>query len=277
MLEDLGPQVSGEIAESIVAEASAQADKVVREWLVSAIAIWAAEGFERFSDGETSCTTRIFHWCEELKRELGGLYLLYHVSCDGLVLTPGMLLGKEPPKTAGKPDLTISVGNTKLHIEAKLLRPKPPRGLPLDYVDNGMMRFISGYYPSAPGFPCTMVSYVLEGAVIASYDVINRIIIDHDTLGAKDSVSYVERLGEKTQLYESTHERCSIAHLAIDLNERRQSAEELLAMKKRSEQSEHGRRRRVRSGVSNDNQEAKASVAAPGRKRTRRSDTGTRN
>jgi hypothetical protein len=272
MLEGLRPQVTGEMAESIVTEVSAQADKTVREWLVSAIEIWAAEDFERYSDGETSCTARIFHWCEELKRERGGYYLLYHVSCDGLALTPGMRLGKESPKSAGKPDLTISVGNTKLHIEAKLLKPRPPRGLPLDYVKNGMMRFISGYYPSVPGIPCIMVSYVLEEAVAVSYDAVNEVIINYDTLGTEDSVKHLEQLGEKTQLYESMHDSCSIAHFAIDLNGRRQSTEQLLAAKKRSEQDETSRRRKGRPGGSDEDQGVEAPAVARGRRRTRRSD-----
>jgi hypothetical protein len=249
MLEGLHPQVSGEMAESIVAEASAQADKVVREWLVAAIEIWAAEGFERYNDGETSCTARIFHWCEELKHERGGYYLLYHVSCDDLTLTPGMRLGKEHPKSAGKPDLTISVGITRLHIEAKLLKPRPPRGLPLDYVKDGMMRFISGYYPSVPGFSCIMISYVLEEPVAVSYDAVNTIMITYNTLGAEDSVKFSEQLGESTRLYESSHDSCSIAHLAVDLTGRQQSTEQLVAGKKGSEQDQADPRRRGRSRV----------------------------
>jgi hypothetical protein len=247
MLEGLHPQVNGSMAESIVAEFSAQADRTVREWLISAIEKWVEEDFLRYSDGETSCTARIFDWCEELKRERGGTYLLYHVSCDGLVLTPGMRLGKEPPKFARKPDLTISIGNTKFHIEAKLLKPRPPRGLPLGYVEDGMMRFISGYYPSVPGSPCTMIGYVLEKPTAVSYDAVNNIIISHEALGPKDSVKLSEQLGVKVQLYESSHRGCSIAHFAIDLNGRRQSTEQLVAADAKSAQGDPSPRRRRRS------------------------------
>jgi hypothetical protein len=226
VLEALRPQVSGELAESIVAEVSAHAERTVKEWLVASIEAWAAEDFDRYDDQETSCTTRIYHWCEELKRDRGGYYSLYHVAYDGPVLTPDIRLGIRSPKYARKPDITISVGTVNLHIEAKVLRPRPPRGLPLAYVKNGMKRFISGYYPTSER-PAMMIGYVMEGAVGTSLDAVNDIIIADEHLGPEHIIKLVERLGRMTELYESAHVTCAIAHFAVDLNKRKQSTAEL--------------------------------------------------
>ena len=131
-----------------MAEAAGQAESVVEEILLRAVASWRAGGFDSYDQNENSLTIRLFKHCEEVVRSSAS-YALFQILWESPQPNEGMLAGFEDPSRAPRPDMLFSVGTRKLLIEAKRLDGSRTRYR--DYVEKGMKRFWDGRYQSDPG------------------------------------------------------------------------------------------------------------------------------
>ena len=162
MLSDLPAEIQwGEDAERIMALATASADRLIRKLLIESITSWAAKGFDRYEDYETSFTIRLYALMLEVKESNRGEMLMIHLQYDAPLPTQEMLLGLADPGRSPRPDLTVKCGEAPIYIEAK--RVMPTNGLPAEYVNEGMMRFLDGRYVSSNLSLALMFGYIMKG------------------------------------------------------------------------------------------------------------------
>jgi|SRR6185437_5953575 len=229
MLGEMEPSFGGAMAEYIIEAFTNRAHETIRKWVLDAVALWAHDGFSRFDDQETSCTARLYHYCDRLRSERRGAYLLFNLEYDAPVLTADMREGRQHPKFARKPDISVVIDQTRIHLEAKLLKPRPLSGLPRQYVEEGMMRFIDGFYPIAVGYEGMMIAYVLEESTPENFEAVNTNISTNLRLGPRNTVTLSERIDDVVDLYVSNHSTCSLLHVGIDLTTRCPSWTTMLA------------------------------------------------
>lgn len=221
MLSDVRAQVQwGEDAERIVSLATASADRLIRKLLIESIGSWAASGFDRYDDREISFSIRIFAWMQATKAANRGELLLMHPQYDGPLPTRAMLLGRADPGATPRPDLTVRCGEAAIHIEAKRLM--PVKGLPGKYVNEGMMRFISGRYVSPGVSVALMFGYIMDGSPADCYEAVNNVIRVHPNLGPAEVTQQRESL-DLINIRDSKHNFGEILHYFIDVRSRRPS------------------------------------------------------
>jgi hypothetical protein len=144
---------------------------------------------------------------------------LVHIEYDAVQPTLQMLLGKEDPSHAPRPDFSVLVGSAKIRVEAKRLRPSG--GFPALYVRRGMARFIEGRYVSTRPHPGVMIGYIEEGSPSAIVNQINSVVQSDPTLGLTHLLNPISTSNASFVLScHSTHGNgVRLLHFEIDLQD----------------------------------------------------------
>ena len=207
MFDSLQMRLAGQIAPAIADYVASRADSLVLGLLKASIEHWAAEDFHRWSDGEVSCTIRVYDWCDRLVNTQRAAYPMMYPLYEAYLPTNEMRLGNEDPARSPRPDMFIICGTAKIYIEAKRLSPSSP--LPKEYVDEGMIRFASGRYTAALSRPGIMIGYIFEGSVQASYSAVNAIVRTHPQYGPSHEIRESDRMSAILPCATATMERIS--------------------------------------------------------------------
>lgn len=216
VLESLRPEIYGQLAEELQAHFSAQAEPRIRESFIEAIELWESEDFSRYSNGELSCTIRLYDCFDRLLRSEPRRFPMMRIQYDGPCPTREMREGREDPSRSPRPDLTVFVGNAAVHVEAKRLHLDD--GLPALYVSEGMMRFIENKYSASLLIPGVMIGYVLRGDPLDVISSINAHISADSRMGPSDLVREIESPLWCITLCESVHGgEVRLIHGEIDL------------------------------------------------------------
>jgi len=221
VLSDMRPDINwSEDAETLIARATANADRLIRKLLIDSIALWAKSGFDRYDDREISFTVRLFACMKVIKAANRAEMVLIDPHYDGPLPSRDMQLGLADPAKTPRPDLNVKCGDALILIEAKKL--KPTKYLTTQYVDEGMVRFIDGrYIPEGPSL-AFMLSYIIKGVPTACYETVNNVIRAHAAL-RPDEVTKQREVVDLVTVFDSNHHFGEMLHYAVDVRGRKPS------------------------------------------------------
>lgn len=128
---------------TLVEEARARVAGEILQFVATSLKLWAQSGFVRAGDDEACCAARFFGILLDVIDDKS----FYSAVWEGTQLNPQMLAGLAHPKHAKRIDVVVYAGPIRalnaFPMECKRLG---HRGSALEYVKNGMIRFISGSY-----------------------------------------------------------------------------------------------------------------------------------
>jgi hypothetical protein len=215
VLSSLRLEVRGRLARSLQERVARDAENLLCQLLVEATRLWERENFFRWSDGELSCTIRLFDCCDRTIHEnASGWAALLRVQYDAAQPTTGMRNGTEDPQRAVRPDLVIFLGSARINLEAKRLGLRD--ALPTRYVREGMARFVNDRYISGPGEPGVMVGYVFSDPPTDVLAAVNEVV--HEELGPDHVLKSPREPKPKILHHDSYHsEHVRLLHHTVDL------------------------------------------------------------
>jgi hypothetical protein len=216
MLRALRTRLQGSLAISLQNEVAGRADSIVSELFGRAFEDWERAGFDRFDDGETSCTVRLFDCVDRILRNDLRKWGLVRVQYDGPQPTPEIRSGRANPNTSPRPDLILSIGRLELNMEAKRVGTHSP--LPRDYVERGMARFVTGRYAMTVGQPGHMLGYILNDPPQECVTAINRVIAGSASVVRGQTLVHTVGQPARIRRYVSVHGAgLTLIHLHFDL------------------------------------------------------------
>jgi hypothetical protein len=184
----------------LVVMAESGLEKMIDDLFREAFLIWTQRSFERCSDDEICCTVIFFDCCENV---LDSWESVMRIVYEGAQPTREMRMGRAHPNSVGKPDLTLLFGPFTIRIEAKRL--KLGQGLPREYVQEGMRRFIDRKYSSSQGRPGYMLGYIILDEISEIVGAINARIESENDLSESDILGPLEEPYPRFKIYSSKH------------------------------------------------------------------------
>lgn len=202
MLERLGDRFSGRVSAKLQDRAARRLPDLTVMLMESALARWAANDWFAFDEREVNYTCQLYRWLLDAKRS-DCLYALVDVHPEDVVITRLMLLGLDSATTARRADLRIGIGEVGIHLEAKRLAEKGPWCY--DYVDKGMVRFVSSAYGSGESLGM-MIGYVQQPKLDGLLESVNDVVCDHESMGETHQLAAAPGHSQG-EWHESNHER----------------------------------------------------------------------
>lgn len=188
-------------------------DGLIDDLIGAALDRWHAVGWARFDDLEVNCTLQLFRWMQEVGRLVPELRILT-VQLEWSQPTPSMIAGTESAATMTRPDLRVQIARVAgRSIECKRLA--ITGGLPRRYVDEGMIRFVSGNYGTTES-KGLMVGYVQAGDPAAVARSINSRVAAHPAMGAPHQLAAVPSVFGLLSRHRSSHIRSGISPIVLD-------------------------------------------------------------
>ncbi|MGH9194341.1 MAG: hypothetical protein ACRD1T_01210 [Acidimicrobiia bacterium] len=188
-----------------------EVDRLVERMLEIAIVTWSAAGWVRYDDMEVNCSIQLFRFGDEAIRNTPRLRVL-SLNLEWFQPTVAMLHGNESAVGMRRPDLRVSVG----HHAARILECKrlaASGGLPREYVEEGMTRFLSGDYEVGEdaGY---MIAYLSDDEV-ASIAAVNQLVRLHPDMGNSHQLGGRRQTVPVASWYSSSHPRVDRSRLSL--------------------------------------------------------------
>jgi hypothetical protein len=182
---------------------------------------WKAEGFPRYRDEEVPYTAVLVGRMRRIAHAQG---LPFIASPERVRYSEPVFEGLADPAEAPRIDIGVPWGagvadDPFFSFECKRLAPGRLARL---YVDQGMMRFVTGYY--APDTSVGgMIGYVVGGGPVVAKDAVNARVRADSRLGATHELGSAPAIGSLNTVYASSHDRApafpaiTLTHLFFDM------------------------------------------------------------
>lgn len=211
MLEKAVDRVSGQISAGIHNRAVRRLPDLVRDLVNEGLDRWAANSWYTFDDSEVNCSSQLFRWLREARRNDSRFFVL-EIDIENIILTPGMLKGTESVTGAARPDFRISVRSGGVLLEAKRLTDSSRHCRA--YVYDGMARFVGSTYGADESWGI-MVGYVQGSATAGLQSRLNNYVSSHSLMGSSHQLASGPSYANSEWLG-STHHRASGLAMRLD-------------------------------------------------------------
>ncbi len=198
-------------------------ERTILELVVEAFEQWGARGFNRFGDTEVEFTTVLIGQMREVRRVRN---LPFMPCSEQFEYSPEMFAGTAAPNRAPRIDISVwwdrLAENAYYTIECKRLA---PGDLAKKYVNEGLIRFVSGKYAGATP-AAAMIGYAITHAPEVLLDQVNEHVQQHPELTDSDLLVPTAPIHALTTVYESRHQRHAphvairVTHLFLDVRGR---------------------------------------------------------
>ncbi|BBY32539.1 hypothetical protein MMIN_06000 [Mycolicibacter minnesotensis] len=212
MLERALSRVQGKVSKSLQQLAERRFPEMIEDLMLVALGSWADHDWHTFDRQEVNCTAQLYRWLRIAKR--GSPQFVYlNVELEYLNLTPAMLAGEESVVNAQRPDLSISIGETGIHVECKRLLTSGPWCH--HYVHKGIQRFVSSSY-GANEQQGMMVGYIQQATLDGLLGSVNGFVEAHPMMGSGHQLATAQPPASYGSRHRSHHVRTS--DVPIDLS-----------------------------------------------------------
>lgn len=221
-MDELPADVIGS-PESLAQRLQPAFERTILELVVEGFEFWRANNFNRFADTEVAFTAVLIGRMREVQRVRNLPFMTFPEQFE---YSPEMYAGTAAPNRA--PRIDISVWWDRLDedayytIECKRLT---PGHLAKEYVNEGMIRFVSGKYAVATS-AAAMIGYAIAHAPEDLLEPVNEHVRQHADLTDDDLLAPAAPIRALTTVYKSRHLRGTsrveihITHLFLDVRGR---------------------------------------------------------